>query len=411
MLKTLKFGGETLRQADDFKKVAQIIIKEKSQLTVFSAMSGTYEMLDATMKDELEKIDYLMHKYRKVIDELLVNNREAGYETLRECFAVIRSSKNINRIFSQAEVLTSTIFILYAREIGMNIELLYAADFVHKNADGEGSVDSLMLRNDTYYVTQGFVCSDSEDNVVRFGFGGSDYSAALLGAALNCSEVQIWGVGKSMYTGDPAIVEGVKSIAQMSYSQAAELAYFGANILHPSIILPCRAAKIDVVLKDFNDPESSGTRITHVENEIDFLAASSKDNISLIRITSDRMLLAYGFLRKVLEVFERYETPVDMITTSEIAVSITIDDLHAITEIESALKDFGVIEIEHSHSIVCVVGNMTYGSEGMASTFFDTANQTPIKMISYGASQRSISLLVESCHKNELLQNINKLFV
>ncbi len=410
MLKTLKFSSESIQCAEDFRTIAQIIKDQKSQLTVVCALAQTEELLAAIMDDELLKIELLELRYRRVIDELLVNNKAKAYEVLNEVFTTIRTSKSRVKILNQGEILTSEIFSLYCMEIGLNVGLLYAYDFVHTDVEGMGRVDNLMLRPDMYYITQASVCQNEQGEQARFGIGGADYSATLLGVATGSSEVQIWDRSGVMYTGDKAIVPEVRPVEQLSYSQAAEMAYFGDHILYPAVILPCRLAAIDVSLCDFEKPTAAPTKITAQDNPHNFLASAARDNITLIRITSDRMLMNYGFLRKVLHVFERFETSVDMVTTSEIGIAITIDDLHAITEIESSLKEFGDTEVEHSHTIVCVVGNMSYGSGGVAQRLFDTINKTPIKMISYGASHRSISLLIEMKHKDELLQNINKLF-
>lgn len=409
MRKTLKFGGTSVGSAEAMRKVAQIIKTEQSQMTVLSAMSGSTDALIAITHDDLSRIKTLEQKYLQCIDELL-NNKVEAYKALGECFEIIRNSKNPKKIIAQGEILTSKILYQYLQELGMNVELIYAPDFVTAHADGKVEIGDVMLRTDTFYITQGFICSDEHGEISNLGRGGSDYSAALIGAAIQSEEVQIWTDIDGMHTGDPRYVKNTHPISEMSFSQAAELAYFGAKILHPSTILPCREAGIDVLLKNTMEPSAKGTRITHKENEINFLAAASKDNITLIRITSDRMLLAYGFLRRVFDVFERYCTSIDMITTSEVAVSITVDDVHAIDSIVHDLSEFGHIELENNNAIVCIVGNMAYNNGGLASVVFETVNKTPIKMISYGASQRSISLLVDSKYKIEMLQNINTLF-
>lgn len=409
MRKTLKFGGTSVGSAEAMRKVAQIIKDEQAQMTVLSAMSGSTDALIAITNDDLSRIELLEQKYLKCIGELLEEQDEA-IKAMKECFEVIKNSKNPKKIIAQGEILTSKILVCYLQELGMNVELLYAPDFVTNHTDGRVTVGDVMLRFDTFYITQGFICSNEQGEISNLGRGGSDYSAALIGAAIESDEVQIWTDIDGMHTGDPRYVQDTHPISEMSFSQAAELAYFGAKILHPSTILPCREAGIDVLLKNTMDPTAAGTKITHKENEINFLAAASKDNITLIRITSDRMLLAYGFLRRVFDVFERYCTSIDMITTSEVAVSITVDDVHAIDAIVHDLSEFGHIELETNNAIVCIVGNMAYNNGGLASVVFETVNKTPIKMISYGASQRSISLLVDSQYKIEMLQNINTLF-
>ncbi len=410
MKKILKFGGQSLRSAEAMKNVVSIIRSEQAQLTVLSAMSGTYDALTAIIADDLMRIRSLEKKYVKCIDELLVETKEDAMRALKDCFEIIKTSKNPNKIIAQGDILTSVIFALYAKEQGLHVELLYAPDFIHIDESGAITIDKLMLRPEAFYITQGFICSNSKGEIANLGPAGSDLTATLMARAIESEQVQIWADDKVMRTGDPNIVHNSEPVEKMSFSQAAELAYFGAKILHPSIILPCREANIEVILKNSADPTFKGTCITNAENDIKFLASNHKDNITLIRITSDKMLSAYGFLRRVLGVFEDHHTSIDMVTTSEVAVSITIDDLHAIDEIEKELHKFGLVEVEHNNTIVCIVGNMDYTNEGMAAVVFDTVSKIPVKMICYGASQRSISLLVESRHAQEMLQNINTLF-
>ncbi len=410
MKKTLKFGGQSLGSAEAMRNVAKIVQDEQAQLTVLSSMFGTYEALSAIVKDDLKKIKTLEKKYQTCIDELLSDTKAEAIEAMNECFDVIRTSKNPYKIMAQGEILTSKIFTLYAKECGMNAELLYAPDFIHINKKGEVTVDNLMLRPDAFYFTQGFICSDSKGELYNFGQIGSDYTVSLLASTIESSEVQIWSVDKVMCTSDPRIIKGAKPIESMSFTQAAELAYFGAKILHPMTIKPCRENGVDVVLKDTANPEFGGTRITREENDIRFLAVAHKDHVSLIRITAQRMLNAYGFLAEVLRVFENNETVIDMVTTSEVAVSITLRDLHNIDSIMKDLAELGVVEIEHNNSVVCIVGNMDCSGEGIAAIVFETISQIPVKMISYGASQRSLSLVVEAKDTIKILENINTLF-
>ncbi len=410
MRKILKFGGESLGSASAMKEVAKIIRGEQAQLSVISAMYSSYEHLVAIVGDELSKIEVLKKIYVKCIEELLVENKTTGMEAVEECFSVIEKSKDPHKIMAQADILTTRIFVLYASESGMNVELLYAPDFIHVDQDGKLKVDNLMLRPDIYYITQGFICSDLNGHISYLGPGGGDHIATLLGAAMGSDEVQIWTYDKVLRTGDPRFVEGTRPLENMSYSQAAELAYFGAPVLNPTIIQPCRDAKVDVVIRNTADPLFVGTRISGEHNDIKFLAASSKDNITLIRITSDIMLRTYGFLRKVLAVFEKHETSVDMVTTSEIAVSITVEDTHAIAQIAEDLREYGRVEIEKNHTMVCIVGNMDYSNGGIAAQVFENIKEIPIKMISYGSSQKNLSLLIDKCYKREILQSINTLF-
>lgn len=410
MTKTLKFGGTSVGSAANMKMVANIIRDQRATLTVLSAMSGTTDALVAITNDDLSKVAMLEDKYTRCINELLADRTEA-LQAYEESFAVIRNSKNPFKIIAQGEILTTRIFTLYLKEQGVKAEWLYAPDFVSIDDAGHAHVAAPCLDPETYYITQGFICSDNAGHIKNLGRGGSDYSAALIGVAIGSAEVQIWTDIDGMHTGDPRFVEGTHPIAVMTFDEAAELAYFGAKILHPSTILPCRESKVDVLLKNTMEPSADGTRISaHGDEKIKFLAAAAKDNITLVRITSDRMLLAYGFLRRVFEVFERNRTPIDMITTSEVAVALTIDDTTHLETIKRELSEFGHIELEHSNSIVCVVGHMAYDEPGLASTIFRSVQNVPVKMISYGASHRSLSLLVDSKDKKQVLQLLNSLF-
>lgn len=410
MIRTLKFGGTSVGSATNMRKVADIIVEQGARLTVLSAMSGTTDALVAITADDLSKITTLEEKYKRCIDELLIDKSEA-MEAFANSFQVIRNSKNPYKIIAQGEILTTRIFTLYLKERGLKAEWLYSPDFVSIDESEHATVNAPCLADDTFYVTQGFICSDSSGAIKNLGRGGSDYSAALIGVAIGSNEVQIWTDIDGMHTGDPRFVEGTHPIAAMSFDEAAELAYFGAKILHPSTILPCREASVDVLLKNTMEPSAEGTRITSKgDPHIQFMAAAAKDNITLVRITSDRMLLAYGFLRRVFEVFERNRTPIDMITTSEVAVALTIDDTSHLEVIKRELSELGHIEIEQSNSIVSVVGRMAYEESGLALTIFRTIEPVPVKMISYGASHRSLSLLVDSKDKKQVLQLLNSLF-
>ncbi|MEG0725467.1 MAG: aspartate kinase, partial [Mucinivorans sp.] len=354
MVKTLKFGGTSVGSAANMRRVADIIIAQNARLTVLSAMSGTTDALIAITGDQLDKIATLEEKYSHCINELLTDPSEA-MQAFEASFDVIRNSKNPYKIIAQGEILTTKIFTLYLQQCGVKAKWLYSPDFVVKDDQGHAKVSAPSIENDTFYVTQGFICSDERGAICNLGRGGSDYSAALIGVAISSSEVQIWTDIDGMHTGDPRFVEGTHPISTMSFDEAAELAYFGAKILHPSTILPCREAKVDVLLKNTMDPAAAGTRITsHTDDKVTFLAAAAKDNITLVRITSDRMLLAYGFLRRVFEIFERHSTPIDMITTSEVAVAITVDDTTHIEIIKRELSELGHIEVETNNSIVCV---------------------------------------------------------
>lgn len=261
------------------------------------------------------------------------------------------------------------------------------------------------------FITQGYICRNSFGEIDNLKRGGSDYTASLIGAAINASEIQIWTDIDGMHNNDPRIVDKTHPIAQLSFDEAAELAYFGAKILHPSSVLPAKMSNIPVRLKNTMQPEAHGTLINTESSGTGIKAIAAKDNITAIKIKSGRMLLAYGFLRKVFEIFEAYKTPIDMITTSEVAVSVTIDDTKYLNEIIEELKKYGTVDVDTNLTIVCVVGDFIAESKGYALQIFDALQHIPIRMISYGGSLHNVSLLVNTADKKEALISLNnKLF-
>lgn len=418
MLKVLKFGGTSMGCAENMRRVARIISSEGAVVTVLSAMAGTTDALVAIAKggDEVEK---LREKYTVCVSELLKDKKQAD-ELIESAFDIISNSCDEKEILAQGELLTTAIFTLYLRECGVNAELLRAPDYIIADdetapcvADIAQRIEGISLSGDTFYVTQGFICTNKQGSLDNLGRGGSDYSAALFGAAIGASEVQIWTDIDGMHNNDPRYVEGTYPIRSLHFEEAAELAYFGAKILHPATIQPCKERDIPVKLKNSMEPSALGTVITNKSQyEGDFVAVAAKDTITVIRITSTNMLMAYGFLRQVFEVFERYRTPIDMIATSEVAVSLTIDNDRYLSPIIKELETFGHIEVEQGNSIVCVVGKMGQSERGRVIRVLESISTIPVKMISYGASNRSISFLVSTVDKKAVLNHLNShLFV
>ncbi|MCD8101595.1 MAG: aspartate kinase [Alistipes sp.] len=431
MSKVLKFGGTSVGSAGNMRKVAGIVVAQGATVTVLSAMSGTTNALvdiaARAAKDPADKaigdqIAMLQEKYSACIGELLAASKNEALTRMEETLALIakeaayyRNPQSERTILAQGELLTSYIFCLYMRESGYRAELLHAPDFMRK--DDEDKVDMellerqlkrLVTNKDTYYITQGFICTDNDGELDNLGRGGSDYSAALMGGAINASQVQVWTDIDGMHNNDPRFVDNTYPIPRMSFDEAAELAYFGAKILHPATIQPCKDKGIPVFLKNTMDPEAEGTMISEAEdNSRIFHAVAAKDGITVIRIYSARMLMAYGFLRKVFEIFEQHRTPIDMITTSEVAVSITIDSDCHLDGIVADLRQLGTIEIEKNNTIVCLVGNLEHQQRGLAETIMKGIHGVPLKMISYGASHRSIAMLVDTKYKKEVLQSLN----
>ena len=432
MIKTLKFGGTSVGSAANMRRVAEIIVSEGARLTVLSAMSGTTDALvkiSAAIRtgdsDTVHAtIGMLRDKYSTCIEELLTANRTAALDRMEDALATVanealtyRGELSDKRILAQGELLTSAIFCLHMQEAGHRAVLLSSPEFMH--TDPEGKPDTAKLNREltrlvaegdpgVYYIAQGFICTDAEGHLSNLGRGGSDYSAALMGVAIGSDEVQIWTDIDGMHNNDPRVVDRTFPIRRMSFDEAAELAYFGAKILHPATIQPCKEAGISVRLKNSMEPQAEGTLISDAEeNAMDFHAIAAKDGITVVRIASARMLMAYGFLRKVFEVFEKYRTPVDMITTSEVEVSLTIDSTCRLDDIIRELSPFGSVEVDRDNTIVCIVGCIGYQHVGLAARIFDGVKEVPIKMISYGANHRSMAILVATEHKKQTLQALN----
>ena len=429
MIKVLKFGGTSVGSAANMRKVAQIIRREGATLTVLSAMSGTTDALvkvgrlaQAGHQAEIPAVlDALRQKYTDCIDELLTDGA-AARGRMEETFALIqKEAENYageasdKVIQAQGELLTSFIFSRFLAESGEKSALLDAPGFMHTGVDGKVNAPLLKERlgalaadSDTCYVTQGFICTNVGGALDNLGRGGSDYSAALMGVAIGADEVQIWTDIDGMHNNDPRFVEKTYPIRHMSFDDAAELAYFGAKILHPATMQPCKENGIPVRLKNTMDPDAPGTLITAKGDGAQFCAVAAKDGITLIRIHSLRMLMAYGFLRKVFEVFEEHKTAIDMITTSEVAVSLTIDNDQHLEAIVAELKTLGRIEIERGNTIVCAVGDLDYQKSGLIARVSGSLGQIPVKMLSYGASNRSLVMLIDTENKIQALRNMNR---
>ncbi len=428
MIKVLKFGGTSVGSAENMCKVAQVIKDEGSKVTVLSAMSettnGLVKICSLASKGnvDVETIDYLKTKYSICATTILKNPSsaiamvDATYVYISEQAATYTANSNLN-ILAQGELLTTAIFTLYLNEQGVKAELLHVPDSMHSLEDGYVDLAHLSATlgarvkassADTIFITQGFICTNYKGELDNLGRGGSDYSAALIGEAIGADEVQIWTDIDGMHNNDPRYVEGTYPIRKMSFTQAAELAYFGAKILHPATILPCQRNSINVRLKNTLEPSAAGTLISNEANvDSQFCAIAAKDDITVVRICSARMLMAYGFLRKVFEVFEAHKTPIDMITTSEVAVSITIDNTDHLDSIIADLNPFGNVSCDSNNTIVCVVGHIPPEEAGVNSSVFSSISDVPVKMISYGASSHSIAFLINSDNKIETLRKLN----
>ena len=429
----LKFGGTSVGSADRIKEVAKLVNTTDKKLVVLSAMSGTTNSLvdianylyKKNNEAASELILTLEQNYLKVINELFKTElyKKKGQELIESHFKSIKSfTQDLFTLFeeksilAQGELISTALLHFYLNENNINSVLIPALNFMRTDKDGEPDLFYIKENiqreinahpEDTLFITQGFIARNAFGEIDNLKRGGSDYTASLVGVALQAKEIQIWTDIDGMHNNDPRIIENTKSLTNISFDEAAELAYFGAKILHPASVHPAKIANIPVRLKNTMKPEAYGTLITGKSNEKGIKAIAAKDEITAIKIKSGRMLLAHGFMRKVFEIFEIYKTPIDMITTSEVAVSITIDDTKYLTDIIDELKKYGTVETETKLSIICIVGDFIAESKGYAVTIFKALENIPIRMISYGGSRHNVSILVESKHKKDALTSLN----
>ncbi len=437
-MKVLKFGGTSVGSAGRIKALLDIINSQERQIVVLSAVAGTTNALVEISqafttgdKDGAAALIHTLHeKYDVLITELFATDEgyQNGKELIDYHFNLIASfSSHLftpieeRIILAQGELISTALFHFHLTEIGIRSKLLPALDFMKIDEDNEPRIDfirehlnELLLQSSDHnlFITQGYICRNSFGEIDNLRRGGSDYTASLIGAAIGADEIQVWTDIDGMHNNDPRIVKGTKPIANLSFDEAAELAYFGAKILHPQSVFPAQRYNVPVRLLNTMEPYAPGTLISKegaAKGVVRSIAA--KDDITAIRIQSSRMLLAYGFLRRVFEVFERYKTPIDMITTSEVAISLTIDDTKYLAEIEKELADFGSVEIDRGQTIVCVVGDFGLDTHGYASRVLDAVKHIPLRMISYGGSNYNISMLLQTEHKVEALRSLhNRLF-
>lgn len=432
-MKVLKFGGTSVGSPKRMHALPSLITKEKPVIVVLSAVSGTTnslvriaEFLSKGEKGQSETaIHELESKYYVFVDELYSTEkyRIKGHELIKAHFDHVRS---FNRdlftiheektILAQGELISTALFQYYLEESKIPSVLLPALNFMKVDSEGEPDLSYIEEhlkkelgnhKGTELFITQGYICRNPFGEIDNLKRGGSDYSASLIGAAIRAEEIQIWTDIDGMHNNDPRFVENTYPIAQLSFDEAAELAYFGAKILHPSSVLPAKLRNIPVRLLNTMQPTAAGTVITSKSTGENIKAVAAKDGIIAINIKSGRMLLAYGFLRSVFEVFERYKTPIDMITTSEVAVTLTIDNATFLKEITEELKEFGTVQVDQDQSIICVVGNFVADSEGYALKIFESLKSIPIRMISYGGSENNISLLVSTKDKIPALKALN----
>lgn len=434
-MKILKFGGTSVGKPDRMHSVAQLITADDDpKIVVLSALSGTTNALveigqslaGGHKHQAREQIEKLKAHYDVFYRELLktpeglqeAENIIADHFEFLHIILKISYSEALSKdILAQGELLSTRLFTAYLQESGIKAVLLPALEFMSIDENDEPEIPkiksklSALIRKHTgekLFITQGYICRNARGEVDNLKRGGSDYTASLLGAAINASEIQIWTDIDGMHNNDPRVVKRTVPVEQLSFEEAAELAYFGAKILHPASIWPAQHFNIPVKLLNTMQPGAKGTIITEAPNGDGPKAIAAKDGITAIKIKSSRMLLAYGFLRKIFEVFEKYRTSIDMITTSEVAVSLTIDNIASLENILQELEPFGSIEIDYDQTIVSIVGNEVAATPSILKRLFESMESIHPRMISYGGSRHNISLLIASEYKTQTLQLLNK---
>ena len=432
-MKVLKFGGTSVGSAQRMKDVAKLITDGEQKIVVLSAMSGTTNTL-VEISDYLYKknpeganevINKLEAKYKQHIDELFSTEeyKQKTLEFVKSVFDYIRSfTKDIFTLFeekvilAQGEIISTNMVTNYLCEQGVKAVLIPALEFMRTDKNSEPDLnyirEKLALQLEAnpgqeIYITQGFICRNAYGEIDNLQRGGSDYTASLIGAAVNASEIQIWTDIDGMHDNDPRVVDKTSPVRQLHFEEAAELAYFGAKILHPTCVQPAKYANIPVRLLNTIEPSALGTLISNETEKGKIKAVAAKDNITAIKIKSSRMLLAHGFLRKVFEIFESYQTPIDMVCTSEVGVSMSIDNTKHLNEIVNDLKKYGTVTVDHDMCIVCVVGDLEWENIGFEAKAIQAMRNIPVRMISFGGSNYNISFLIRESDKKTALQSLS----
>ncbi len=436
-MKVLKFGGTSVGSVERIKEVAKLITGGERKIVVLSAMSGTTNTLveisnylsQKNPEGANEVINTLEAKYKQTVNGLFSTDeyKQKAQGILKTHFDELRMlTKDMFTLFeekvvlSKGELLSTNLMQLYLNEQHVASVLLPALEFmrIDRNSEPDAAYikDKLQAQVDRYpdtelFITQGYICRNAYSEIDNLQRGGSDYSASLIGAAIGASEIQIWTDIDGMHNNDPRFVDHTQPVRHLLFEEAAELAYFGAKILHPTCIQPAKYAGIPVRLLNTMDPSAPGTMISNSTDSGTIKAVAAKDNITAIKIKSSRMLLAYGFLRKVFEIFESYRTSIDMICTSEVGVSVTIDNTDNLNEILADLKKYGTVTVDKEMCIICIVGNLEWDNVGFEAKAVEAMGNIPVRMISYGGSNYNISMLIKQEDKKKALQSLsNKLF-
>ncbi len=430
----LKFGGTSVGKPERMKKIGELVTKTPGKkIVVLSALSGTTNTLVSIGEQLLlgqhakaeEEISGLEKHYLSFVDELYSSEafKAIGQEIVSRFFIFIRllaagqfDQKSYRELLAQGELISTELFYQHLQERKINARLLPALYFMSIDENEEPELEKIAGRikplissfaNVEIIITQGYICRNHRNEIDNLKRGGSDYTASLIGAAVQADEIQIWTDIDGMHNNDPRIVKKTIPISELTFDEASELAYFGAKILHPSTIVPAQKYNVPVRLKNTMDEKAPGTIITDKQTEGSFKAIAAKDGITAIKIKSSRMLMAYGFLRRVFEVFENHRTSIDMITTSEVAVSLTIDNNTHLASIEEELRKFGTIEVDKDQTIICIVGNKITHKEGALNEIFQSLADIPVRMVSCGGSANNVSVLVDRKYKEKALNDLN----
>ena len=434
MLLVLKFGGTSVGSAQRIKDLVKLTVSSTPKIVVLSAMSGTTNSLveisttlySKNVQKATKLIEDLKQKYLKEVSELfsqpqsidkaqqLVNNH---FNYINGFTLDMFTSNEEKAILAQGELLSTALFHYYLEEIGVKSTLLPALNFMRIDNNDEPDLAYIEKHcmeeikkypDQNLFITQGYICRNAFGEIDNLKRGGSDYTASLIGAAIRSPEIQIWTDIDGMHNNDPRFVSKTHPIKQLSFDEAAELAYFGAKILHPTCILPAQKRNVPVRLKNTMQPEAEGTLIANITTNEGIKAVAAKDGITALNIKSERMLLAHGFLRAVFEIFERHKTSIDMITTSEVAVSLTIDNDKYLTEILKELNEIAHVEVDENQTIICIVGQLPRDKAGYGFKVLEALKDIPLRMVSYGGSLHNISVLVHSNLKKEALMALNE---
>jgi len=431
----LKFGGTSVGKPERMKKITELVLGTPGKkIVVLSALSGTTNTLVA-IGDHLlagqyakaeEDIAALEKHYEEFVKELYASDSYSaiGQELVSRFFILIRllaagqfDNKSYRELLAQGELISTELFYQHLLERKISSRLLPALYFMSIDENDEPELEKISerlkplmssLNNIDIIITQGYICRNNRNEIDNLKRGGSDYTASLIGAAIRAEEIQIWTDIDGMHNNDPRIVKKTVPISELTFDEASELAYFGAKILHPSTIVPAQKYNVPVRLKNTLDEKAPGTIITSKGTEGSFKAIAAKDGITAINIRSSRMLMAYGFLRRVFEVFENHKTSIDMITTSEVAVSLTIDNNTQLPSIETELKKFGTIGVDKDQTIICIVGQKITEQKGVLKKIFESLSEIPVRMVSCGGSTNNVSVLVDKQYKEKALNALNE---